>query len=584
MKEKFFLACQSLWKLFTYPLRILLLGILQGRGWEYIRYLADLFARQFYHLALCLNRTLAEVQGKENHAFGKFTPKELKTAQKIALGLHQLLPQDPFYSYSLLFVVDQPKASHFQAALQSALDQTAPNFEIVVGFNGVPAKEIAGVSGISVSKRPDIEVWNLLAEKANGNILVLLEQDGWMRPDLLLRYEQTFRMCSDPKRTILYSDEYTITSTGDLTRGDQLLQPEELHFPYFFSTLPPGCLAIPKNLWKEIGGFRSEVEGAQVYDFFLRSDLAGVKVEKIPVPLYGRRSYQCRSAAAIPALTSYIQQKKLDWRIEKGYADHTLRAVPVLSQTPDIHAIVLFKDQKELTLAAVKSLQSQLGVKLHITAVDNRSEDPVIAETLCGMGVEVIKIDEPFNFSRLNNLAVKKSRGDGALLFFMNNDVELEKDALLEMSRWIDQPKIGMVGCRLNYPNGLLQCGGVDINKKAPAFHMHWELTDNKRSFAHLKLQKVLRVAEGVSGAAALIKRETFLKVEGFDEIWYPIEYSDTSLAAKIKQVGLWCFYTPFAVGIHRESISRPQNGLTDYTTSSWLHKKRFLGRQSWRQ
>ena len=73
------------------------------------------------------------------------------------------------------------------------------------------------------------------------------------------------------------------------------------------------------------------------------------------------------------------------------------------------------------------------------------------------MGVEVIHVDEPFNYSRLNNIAVIKLNGAmHAITFYLNNDVDLDRNALLEMCRWIEQPGIGMVGCRLNYPNGLL--------------------------------------------------------------------------------------------------------------------------------
>jgi len=74
----------------------------------------------------------------------------------------------------------------------------------------------------------------------------------------------------------------------------------------------------------------------------------------------------------------------------------------------------------------------------------------------------------------------------------LNNDVELEKNAILEMSRWIEQPNIGIVGCRLHYPNGLLQHGGVGIHPVGPNWRVTWEHIEKMRRF-HLFVGSKLR-------------------------------------------------------------------------------------------
>lgn len=209
---------------------------------------------------------------------------------------------------------------------------------------------------------------------------------------------------------------------------------------------------------------------------------------------------------------------------------------------------------------------------MKITAVDNRSSDPSIAEAIKKLGGEVIHIDEPFNYSRLNNLAVNRTQtaNDCDMLLFLNNDVELEPDALSEMVRWCAQPGIGMVGCRLNYPDGRLQHGGVRLYtgmKKA----MRWDHIEKFRSFDEMDESKTLGLFDAVTAACAMMKRKTFLEVGGFDEVWYPIGYSDTNLAIKLAARGLKCFYTPYGVGIHHESISR-KTSIEDFENSWWLH------------
>ena len=100
------------------------------------------------------------------------------------------------------------------------------------------------------------------------------------------------------------------------------------------------------------------------------------------------------------------------------------------------------------------------------------------------------------------------------------------------MLRWINQPQIGIVGCRLHYPDGRLQHGGVGIN-----FHgreeMRWEHIEKLRRFEEMKLTRRLGIFDAVTTACAMMKRKIFLEIGGFDEIWYPIGYSDTHFSCQ---------------------------------------------------
>lgn len=334
-------------------------------------------------------------------------------------------------------------------------------------------------------------------------------------------------------------------------------------------------------------GLRKECEGAQDYDLVLRLDLAGANFHHIPFYLYAWRVHSQSTASSIQAkpyvveaakkaLQDYFKEKKLDWEVVDGYIPTSYRAIPKLTKKYAIHVIILYKDLKKLTLACVKSVLRQQGVTVKITAVDNNSEDHSIAAELNAMGCEVLSIKEPFNFSRLNNLAVQKTKigQDCELVLFLNNDVELDEGALEEMTRWIAQPGVGIVGCRLNYPNGKLQHGGIDFNENRPSHQMQWEHTEKGLNFNHLHFGRLIRVADAVTAACALMRRELFIEIGGFDEIWYPITYSDTALTLKLQSKNLWSLYTPYAVGVHHESVSRSYANIEDYEMSRWLHEK----------
>lgn len=527
---------------------------------------------------------------------------DMKKLQNTVFGLHKLLPPDNRFTYSILIPVYKPLDRYLKTALESALNQTAPHMEVLVGFDGPQPDRVYQVvrelekqhskriksfqldrttegGGISATT-------NYLAKKATGNYILLMDHDDWIRPDLLYRYEQTLRLLPNPENIVLSCNEYKINENDCPIPDSGLKKPDRPVFPYIFVNLINHCLLVPKTLWNLVGGLRIECNGAQDYDLALRLDLAKADFYNVPCFLYAWRSHSQSTAqnsgqkdyviqSGIRALTDYTKSKNLDWKIEEGLLPTIYRAVPQLKLKNCIHVIIPFRDQKKLTLQTVKSILSQQEINFKITAIDNKSEDLSIAKELELLGIEVITIEEPFNFSRLNNLAVERSTisDPDDLLLFLNNDVELKSNALLEMSRWMEQPQIGMVGCRLHFPNGFLQHGGIVIDEAQPVHSMNWTHVEACHPDDCLFLAKILRVTDCITGACAMIKRKTFLAVGGFDEIWYPIAYSDTNLAVKLKANGLHCFYTPYAEGIHHESMSRGLNNIEDYENSSWLNR-----------
>ncbi len=515
-------------------------------------------------------------------------------------GWHKLLPPDSRFTYSILIPVYKPKPNYLKTALESALQQTAPHFEVLVGFDGLQPNEVYAVVN-SLKKYPHLKSFqldrekeggnisattNYLAKKAQGNYLVLMDHDDWIRPDLLFRYEQTLRLLPHPENIVLYCNEYKIDEKDRPLNRSGLEKPNQPYFPYVFVNIICHCLMIPKPYWDKVGGLCIECNGAQDYDIALRLDLAGAKLYNVPFYLYAWRSHDQSTAkninqkdysvqAPLKALSRYFKAKNLDWKVEHGICSGSYRALPQITKTPTVHVIIPYKDLKKYTLKTVLSVLAQKDVTLKITAIDNQSTDASIAKELEALGVEVLTIHEPFNYSRLNNLGVKNSRWSPSCeyILFLNNDVELDPGAIYEMCRWIEQPKIGMVGCRLSFPNGLLQHGGIEIHNKGPSNKINWVNTNKLRPKESIGMANFLGVTDAVTAACCLMKRSVFFEVGGFDEIWYPVAYSDTNLATKLKARGLWCFYTPYATGIHHESISRDLQNIEDVEISSWLHE-----------
>jgi GT2 family glycosyltransferase len=158
-------------------------------------------------------------------------------------------------------------------------------------------------------------------------------------------------------------------------------------------------------------------------------------------------------------------------------------------------------------------------------------------------------------------------------VLFLNNDVILNEGALIEMSAWLKNfARIGIVGARLFYPNGLIQHGGIAHTRDSTLTENQWEHLDAKRTPESAKLSSTVLLTDAVTAACAMMRRSDFHKIGGFDEVLYPVAYSDTDLCSRLrKNLNQLCLMTPYAEGIHHESLSRGKNDIEDYEASGSL-------------
>jgi len=92
-----------------------------------------------------------------------------------------------------------------------------------------------------------------------------------------------------------------------------------------------------------------------------------------------------------------------------------------------------------------------------IIVVDHESDEPescAYLETLANRHT-VLPYQGPFNFSSINNFAVKSLDGRYESILFLNNDIEATGTGWLESMRdKLLRPDVGMVGAILLYPQG----------------------------------------------------------------------------------------------------------------------------------
>jgi GT2 family glycosyltransferase/tetratricopeptide (TPR) repeat protein len=195
---------------------------------------------------------------------------------------------------------------------------------------------------------------------------------------------------------------------------------------------------------------------------------------------------------------------------------------------------------------------------LRILVVDNGSRDPATLQLLAALATEpwasVLPIGEAFNWARFNNRAV--GVGDAPLLVFANDDMVMLSDGWDRRLRGLlDRPEIGAVGARLVYPDDSLQHAGILLGWAGLDVH-----DGRYEPLAHpgpCRRWHVTRAVSAVTGAFLAVRREVFAMVGGFDEIAFPVGYSDIDLALKLRARGLKILWTPQITLRHFESKTR---------------------------
>jgi GT2 family glycosyltransferase len=234
------------------------------------------------------------------------------------------------------------------------------------------------------------------------------------------------------------------------------------------------------------------------------------------------------------------------------------RASPMTgTQLPRVSVIIPTRNRAELLRKCLEGLSRTDYPNPEIIVVDNDSDEPealAYFQQLRNEGIAVIRIEGDFNYSALNNAAVRAARGE--FLCFLNNDIEIiEPDWLQWLVSRAARPDIGAAGARLLYPDGTLQHAGVFIGIGGGAAHAHRFLKADERGY--FDRSRLPQRVSAVTGACLVVSREKFSAVGGFDEKNFRVAFNDIDLCLKLNRRGWQSFYEPRATLFHHESKSR---------------------------
>lgn len=539
-------------------------------------------------IARKLSSKKIELQSRSQHGTASFPSEEqaaLERARKFSKEV----------TFSIVVPLYNTPENFLRDMIQSVLNQTYAGWELCLA-DGSDAEhsEVERICKEYAEKDARIKYRKLeknlgisgntneCCKMATGNYIGLFDHDDVLHPSVLYAYMEA--IC-EQEADFLYCDECTF-------QGNSIDQMITLHFKPDFS--PDNLCAnnyichfsvFSRELLEAMGQdgycdeegfpilFRKQFDGSQDHDMVLRLTAKAKHIVHIPRLLYYWRSHKGSVAAGIEAKSYAINAAKgavsehlrrkgfAQFEIESTRAFETIFRIkyPIM-QEAKISIIIANKDHPEDLRRCVSSiLEKSTYQNYEIVVVENNSSQSEIfayyEELKAHPKVRVITYTGEFNYSRINNLGVKEATGEYVLL--LNNDTQvITVNWMEELLMYAQRSDVGAVGAKLYYPDYTIQHAGIVLGLGAhrTAGHTHYKV--NRENLGYMGRLCYAQNVSAVTGACLLVRKDLFDAVGGLEED-LAVALNDVDFCLKLRRLGYWNVWTPFAELFHFESNSR---------------------------
>ncbi|ACI51575.1 glycosyl transferase family 2 [Gluconacetobacter diazotrophicus PA1 5] len=468
-------------------------------------------------------------------------------------------------------------------AIESVLAQWCGRWELICIDDCSTAPHVGAVLRAYADRDPRIRVLtpqvnggiavatNLGLRAARGDYVTFLDHDDVLEPDAIYHLLKTAR---ETDADFIYSDEATtdenIDSIADVKARPAFSYDYYLSHPYFVH-----MLCVRRRLAHEIGGWDERMAISADVDFVLRVLARAASIAHVPRILYRWRTHggstghakkKAVMEATCAAIQRHLDQAHPGAMVSAGLGFNQFR-VDWPATEGKILIVIPTKNKADLVRVAIDSIaRTSAGADYRIVVVDHDSTEPESVAYFKSIRdrCTVMKYTGEFNYSRMNNLAVRKHGRDADFILFLNNDIEAITDGWLDrMRRLAHRPEVGIVGALLLYPDRRVQHAGVIMGFNGSADHaFKFEdvyLNDgNQRSFGYNCSLTSVRDFSAVTAACMMMRRSVFDQVGGFDET-LKVGFNDTDFCLRVREAGLKVLYDGYTVLFHHESATRSQ-------------------------
>ncbi len=239
--------------------------------------------------------------------------------------------------------------------------------------------------------------------------------------------------------------------------------------------------------------------------------------------------------------------------------------------TPEVSVIVLNCNGKELLRDCLNSILKQSYNNFKVILVDNNSTDGSLDFVRDNFPeVEVLALDKNYGFSKGHNIGIKYAlqKYNPDYFFLLNNDIKIVQEEtvkkLIEIAQ--NDKKVGILGCKLIFPDGKAQTVGGKINRLS-RFLFTWMEPAKE-------IPQEVYEADIIIGVALFIKTTVINKIGLFDEGFSPMLSEEIDFCIRAKRCGFLLKIVPSLEIIHYlgQCLKRQP---ADYI--SWVNKKNYL-------
>ena len=499
---------------------------------------------------------------------------------------------EPFLRQFLASVFDQT-STRWELCLADASDEAhAYVGEIVKQRADIAEKLVQAadrVKYVRVENKGISANTNAAADLATGEYLALADHDDILAPHAVYTLQMAIL---DSGADFLYSDEALFKKS--------IRRPMVAHFKPDFAPDYLVCCnyichlsAFKRSLYFEAGGERTECDGSQDHDLFLRltDRLDETQICHIPQVLYywrvhggstsgGTAAKPYVAKAAKKAIADHLERTGQRGEVRDGLYPSTYKVDYEIEGEPLVSILIPNMDHTDDLEKCLSSVYKKTSWNsFEVIVIENNSKEAATfdyykkitgPEGYPRCRVVEYKAEGGFNFSAINNFGRKAAKGDYLLL--LNNDVEvINREWLTEMLMQASRPGVAMCGAMLYYPDDTIQHAGIVTGLGGYAGHSHKYRP--RTSGGYMFRAATVQDFSAVTAACLLVRAEVFDALNGLDE-GFTVAFNDVDFCLRARRAGWRVVWTPYAQLYHYESKSR---GIDEKDKAK---KARFAGEQ----
>ncbi len=481
---------------------------------------------------------------------------------------------------SILVPVYDPPVKFLRECLESVVAQHARNWQLVVVDDGSTRPEIGtyleqfrsqhqGDERIILVRKENggiSSALNAALARATGEYIGMLDHDDLLDPRCVDEFTRAIEEGGFPDA--VYSDEDKVDFRGQ--HFELYCKPE--FSPELLITQMYLChfTVFRRSDVVEVGGLRSEMDGAQDFDLALRLLPRLHRVTHLPRPLYHWRAWAESTALTIDAkpwaqdAAARVQQDHVDRTFGGGSVGPSdvpgLNVVhPRVEGDPLVSVIIPTigtpnaAGTGRLVDDAVHSLlEYETSARLELVIVTTGVIPDVHIDFPGRHPIRHVVYDaEEFNFAEAINAGRAAATGD--YLLILNDDTTVaERNPVTRLLEIGQIPEVGVTGCRLSYPDGRLQHVGMVLLPSGPT---HCWIGRPGKETGYFGSTLTPRDYLAVTAAAMLVRTSVFDELGGFDTL-FARDYNDVDFCLRVHRSGRRVAWTPYAHWTHHEGAT----------------------------